>query len=301
LEVYVELLGVSGFGIAAAVVVLIGLYKSVIVVKQKTAVIIERLGKLHAVKHAGPRLKIPFIDRIAERMELWLMQLDIEVDTKTKDNVFLDLSLAVQYRVDDTSDETIADAYYKLDDVEEQVTAFVSNMVRAILPTLNLDAAFEDVNSIAERVKSELDDRMRQYGFIIEAVLVTEIKPDEKVVAAMNNINAAQRDRVAAEQRGEADRILAVKRGEGVGGERLAIVSAYAESIRLLAGVEGVNSDEASRLLAMTMHYDALRAAAAGPATTILLPTDGNSAVEKLLAGTYAGNVAGESAPASSK
>jgi regulator of protease activity HflC (stomatin/prohibitin superfamily) len=299
--VYVELLGVSGFGIAAAVVVLIGLYKSVIVVKQKTAVIIERLGKLHAVKHAGPRLKIPFIDRIAERMELWLMQLDIEVDTKTKDNVFLDLSLAVQYRVDDTSDETIADAYYKLDDVEEQVTAFVSNMVRAILPTLNLDAAFEDVNSIAERVKSELDDRMRQYGFIIEAVLVTEIKPDAKVVTAMNNINAAQRDRVAAEQRGEADRILAVKRGEGVGGERLAIVSAYAESIRLLAGVEGVNSDEASRLLAMTMHYDALRAAATGPATTILLPTDGNSAVEKLLAGTYAGNVAGESAPAFSK
>jgi len=283
---------------AVAVVALIVLIKTFIVVGQRTAVIIERFGKLHAVKHAGLRVKIPFVDRIPERMQLWLMQLDIVVSTKTQDNVFLELALAVQYRVDDASDDSIANAWYKLDDQEEQITAFVSGLIRALLPTKDLDDAFADVSSIAEQVQAQLAERMQQYGYLIEAVLITEIKPAEEVVAAMNNINAAQRDRVAAEQRGEAERTLAIKRGEGVGGERKAIVAAYAESIALLAEASGADSAEASRLLALTMHYDAIRAAAAGSATTILLPADGNGVVEKLMAGVYAGNAANEPGPA---
>lgn len=294
-----EIIGLSVWTWLVLVVILIFavtlLLNTFYVVRQQTAAIIERLGKLHAVKHPGLRVKIPFVDRIVFRMELQLFQMDIAVETKTKDNVFLKLILAVQYRVDRATDDRISDAYYKLDDEEEQITAFVSNLVRALLPGKDLDDAFADVNSISEQIQEKLAERMAQYGYIIEAVLVNDIKPDQKVVDAMNNINAAQRDRVAAEERGEAERILAVKRGEGVGGERKAIVAAYAESIELLSAAAGSDPAEASKLLALTMHYDAIREAANGQATTILLPTDGSTAVQQFVTGMVAANAAGKS------
>jgi regulator of protease activity HflC (stomatin/prohibitin superfamily) len=208
-------------------------------VEQRTTAIVQRFGRF--VREVGPgiRARIPFVDRVVGRVNLRVQQLDVEIETKTEDNVFVRMVVAVQYYV---LPEKVYDAFYKLEDANRQITSFVFDVVRAQVPKIKLDDVFEKKDDIANIVESELAQVMEGFGYGILKALVTDIDPDPKVKEAMNEINAAQRMRVAATERGEADRILKVKaaegeaqskalQGRGIADQRQAIVAGLRDSV----------------------------------------------------------------------
>ena len=175
----------------------------IFIVKQQTAAVVERLGKFHSIRNSGLQFKIPVIDRIAGRINLKIQQLDVIVETKTKDDVFVRLKISVQFQV---IKDKVYDAFYKLESPHDQITSYVFDVVRAEVPKMKLDDVFERKDDIAIAVKSELNDAMIDYGYDIIKTLVTDIDPDVQVKAAMNRINAAEREKVAAEYESEAER-----------------------------------------------------------------------------------------------
>ena len=265
---------------------LIVLFASFFTVKQATAAIVERLGKFHSVRHAGLHLKIPFIDQVAKRMNLRIQQLDVMIDTKTLDNVFLKMKVSVQYQV---IKEQVADAFYKLESPDNQITSYVFDVVRAEVPKMKLDDVFVRKDDIAIAVKGELQEAMQSYGYDIIKALVTDIDPDEQVKHAMNRINAAERERTAAEYESEAQkiRIVAVAKaeaeskklqGQGIADQRREIAKGLEESVKML-NAANINAQEASALIVVTQHYDTLQSIGANNRSNwVLLPNSPSSA-----------------------
>jgi regulator of protease activity HflC (stomatin/prohibitin superfamily) len=242
------------------------LFSGIFTVRQQTAYMIERLGKFHSVRTAGLQFKIPFIDKTAGRINLKIQQLDVVVETKTKDNVFLRLKVSVQFKV---LDESIYEAFYKLQNPTEQITAYVFDTVRSEVPKMRLDDVFERKDDIAMAIRRELEDAMNEYGYGIIKALVTDIDPDQAVKNAMNHINAAERQKLSAEYEAESERIRIVARakaeaeskrlqGQGIADQRREIARGLEESVDLLNKV-GINSQEASALILVTQHYDTLQ------------------------------------------
>ena len=184
---------------------------TVFIVKQQSAAIIERFGKFQSVRKPGFQVKIPLVDRIAGRLSLKVLQLDVVVETKTSDDVFVKLKVSVQYRV---LPDKAYDAFYKLDFPQDQITSYVFDVIRAEVPKMKLDDVFEKKDDIANAVKRELNDAMVNYGYDIIKALVTDIDPDSQVKEAMNRINAAEREKVAAQYEGDAARILIVEKAK---------------------------------------------------------------------------------------
>jgi len=222
-------------------------------VKQQSSVVIERFGKFLSVRNSGLQLKIPLIDRIAGRVNLKIQQLDVIIETKTKDNVFVKLKVSVQFMV---VKETVYDAFYKLEYPHDQITSYVFDVVRAEVPKLKLDDVFERKDDIAVAVKRELNEAMTTYGYTIINTLVTDIDPDIQVKNAMNRINAADREKTVAEFEAEASRIRIVAKakaeaeskrlqGQGIADQRREIARGLVESVDVLNKV-GINSQEAS-------------------------------------------------------
>ncbi|MCB0640692.1 MAG: SPFH domain-containing protein, partial [Phaeodactylibacter sp.] len=183
----------------------------VFTVKQQTAVLIERFGRYMSTRRAGLHFKIPFVDRISGRVNLKIQQLDVNVETKTLDDVFVRLKVSVQYRI---LPDAIYDAFYKLENPAEQITAYVFDVIRAEVPKLRLDDVFVRKDDIAVAIMRELQEAMNDYGYSIVKALVTDIDPDEAVKRSMNHINAAERQKVAAEFEAEADRIRIVAKAK---------------------------------------------------------------------------------------
>ncbi|SZD72648.1 Uncharacterized protein conserved in bacteria [Candidatus Ornithobacterium hominis] len=275
------------------------------IVRQQTAVIIERLGRFQSVRNSGFHLKIPFVDQIAGRMSLKIQQLDVAVETKTKDDVFVRLKVSTQYVV---IKERVYDAFYKLDNPQAQITSYIFDVVRAEVPKLRLDDVFEKKDDIAIAVKSELKDAMNEYGYDIIKTLVTDIDPDEQVKQAMNRINASEREKIAAQYEGDAQRILIVEKakaeaeskrlqGQGIADQRREIAKGLEESVNVLNKV-GINSQEASALIVVTQHYDTLNAmGSTNKSNLILLPNTPNAAgdmLNNMVASFSAANMIGE-------
>ncbi|MFQ3594104.1 MAG: SPFH domain-containing protein, partial [Gemmataceae bacterium] len=227
-------------------------------------------------------LKIPLIDAVAGRINLRVQQLDVRVETKTEDNVFLQAVVSVQYHVLPTK---VYEAFYRLADPEAQITSYVFDVVRARVPQIKLDDVFEKKDEIAVAVKSELAEVMDDFGYGILKALVTDIDPDPKVKAAMNEINAAQRMRVAATEKGEADRILKVKaaeaeaqskalQGKGIADQRKAIVDGLRLSVEEFRhGVPGATAQDVMNLVLMTQFFDTLKEVGLSSQTnTIMIP-----------------------------
>ncbi|MHC4067699.1 MAG: SPFH domain-containing protein [Planctomycetota bacterium] len=249
-------------------------------VEQRTTAIVQRLGKF--LREAGPgfRVKIPFIDRVVGRVNLRVQQLDVEIETKTEDNVFVRMVVAVQYYA---LPEKVYDAFYKLEDANRQITSFVFDVVRAQVPKIKLDDVFEKKDDIANIVKSELAQVMEGFGYGILKALVTDIDPDAKVKESMNEINAAQRMRVAATERGEADRILKVKaaegeaqskalQGRGIADQRQAIVAGLRDSVdEFRKSVPGTTAKDVMNLVLMTQYFDMLKEIGASSRTNAIL------------------------------
>ena len=187
------------------------LFLAFFIVKQQSAAIIERFGKFQSIRHSGLQLKIPLIDRVAGRLSLKIQQLDVIVETKTLDDVFVRLKISVQYKV---VKEKVYEAFYKLDYPHEQITSYVFDVVRAEVPKMKLDDVFVKKDDIAIAVKTELNEAMMDYGYDIIKTLVTDIDPDAQVKEAMNRINASEREKIAAQFEGDAARILIVEKAK---------------------------------------------------------------------------------------
>ncbi len=230
-------------------------------VEQQTNAIVERFGKFNRIATPGLSWRIPIVDRIAGRINLRIQQLDVRVETKTKDNVFVQIIASVQYYA---APANVYKAFYSLDDTKAQITSFVFDVVRARVPMIILDEVFEKKDEIADAVKSELATVMDDFGYSILKALVTDIDPDASVKEAMNEINASQRLRYAATEKGEADKIIQVKaaeaeaeskalQGKGIADQRKAIIEGLSESVdEFHKNIPGANAPDVMNLVLMT-------------------------------------------------
>ncbi len=269
---------------------LIVFFASFFVVKQETAAIVERFGKFNSVRHSGLQLKIPLIDQVAKRLNLRIQQLDVIIDTKTLDNVFIRMKVSVQYQV---IRGQVADAYYRLENPENQITSFVFDVVRAEVPKMKLDDVFVRKDDIAIAVKGELQEAMNSYGYDIIKALVTDIDPDEQVKHAMNRINAAEREKTAAEYESEAQRIRIVAvakaeaeskklQGQGIADQRREIAKGLEESVKML-NAANINAQEASALIVVTQHYDTLNSIGGSNRSNLVLLPNSPTAASTML------------------
>jgi regulator of protease activity HflC (stomatin/prohibitin superfamily) len=251
-------------------------------VDQQSVAIIERFGKFLRTAQPGLNMRVPLIDQIKGRVSLRVLQLDVKVETKTKDNVFVDIMVSVQYRI---LASKIFEAFYVLEDPDTQIKSFVFDVVRARVPKIDLDDVFEKKDEIADSVKSELSEVMSQFGFEIVKALVTDITPDARVKSAMNEINEAQRLRIAANERGEAEKILKVKQGEaeaevkilqgkGLAGQRRAIVDGLRDSLDdFQKSIPTSSTQDVMSLILMTQYFDTLKEMSiTGKTNTIMMP-----------------------------
>lgn len=259
-------------------------------VKQQTAVIIERFGKFQSIRKAGLQMKIPFIDKKAGRLSLRIEELDVMVETKTKDNVFVEIRVSVQYQV---IKESVYDAFYRLSHPRDQIRSYVFDTIRAEVPKLRLDDVFENKDEIADATTRELSQAMMDYGYEIIRALVTDINPDEEVKKAMNRINASERIKKAAEYEAEAEKIKIVAKAEaeaqskklqgvGIADQRREIARGLEESVEMLNKV-GIGSIEASSLIIVTQHYDTLQAVGENSNSNLILMPNSPSSANSLL------------------
>ena len=284
-----------------ALFVLVLIAKTYYQVRTATAGIVEKFGKFDRVTRPGLHFLIPFAERVYF-VDLQVKQAQFQVETKTHDNVFVQIPVSVQYAV---LDDKIADAFYKLSTPQKQIESFVFNSILGHVPKLTLDETFEQQSSISIAVKQELDATMSGFGFNILNALVTDIIPDSKVKDAMNDINAAQRAQVAAQARGEADKILKVKQaeaeaeskalqGKGIAAERQAIIDGLRASIEhFRESVPGSTAEDVMALVLLTQYFDTLRdIGTRSGATTIFLPNSpgaANDFMTQILAGLRCG------------
>jgi regulator of protease activity HflC (stomatin/prohibitin superfamily) len=278
------------FPIILLVAALMLLFLGLFTVKQQTNAIIERFGKFISIRQAGLQFKIPIIDVIAGRINLKIQQLDVNVETKTKDDVFVHLKISVQFQI---LAENVYDAFYKLQYPHDQLTAYIFDVVRAEVPKMKLDDVFEKKDDIAHAIQRELKEAMLGYGYDIVKALVTDIDPDSQVKAAMNRINAAEREKVAAQYEGDAQRILIVERakaeaeskklqGQGIANQRREIARGLEESVEVL-NKAGINSQEASALIIITQHYDTLQAVGERNNSNLIMLPNTPSAASNML------------------
>ena len=276
------------------IIIITGLF----IVKQQTSVIIERFGKFQSIRQAGLNIKIPLIDRIAGRISLKIQQLDVTVETKTLDDVFVHLNIAVQFQI---KSDHVYNAFYKLQNPHEQITAFIFDTVRAEVPKMKLDDVFVKKDEIAQAIQRDLKEAMLNYGYDIVKALVTDIDPDQNVKIAMNRINAADREKTAAQFEGDAQRILIVERakaeaeskrlqGKGIADQRREIARGLEESVAVL-NKAGINSQEASSLIIVTQHYDTLQSIGNHTNSNLILLPNSPSAASSMLTDTITGMV----------
>ena len=257
---------------------------SIYTVKQKSAVIIERLGKFQTVSTAGLRFKIPIIDRKVGTVNLRVMELPVEVETKTLDDVFVRMVVSVQYFVVE-SPEQIRKSYYKFDNPHRQIQSYVFDSIRSEVPKLILDDVFAEKDKIAVAVKVELHETIKDFGFNILKTLITDIDPDAKVKESMNEINAAKRMKEAAKEYAQAEKIKVVAaaeaeaeskklQGEGIADQRIAIANGLKQSVEEVKGAmeEGVTGRDVMNMLFMTQHYDTIARLGDTGVNTIFVP-----------------------------
>ena len=270
----ISLFVLAGVGLLALCTMLGSFYT----VEQQQEGVVERFGRFVRTAKAGLNFKIPFIEGVY-KIDLRVRQLDVLVETKTKDNVFVKTKVSVQYSVSDP-----VKALYKLKDEKTQISSYVFDVVRSQLPKLSLDEVFEKKDDVATAVKAELSDAMDDFGYNIVKTLVTDIDPDERVKASMNEINAQVRLRAAAQEKAEADKILSVKKaeaeaeakalqGQGIANERAAIINGLKNSIHDMAEATGADANHVMAILMMTQYFDTLKAmGTTGSNNTIMLP-----------------------------
>ena len=295
------------FGIVLGIAFgLIILALTIYMVRQQTFAIIERWGKFTRVVGPGLHVKVPIMDRVAGKVSIRVQELNVSIKTKTNDNVFVDLLIAVQYFVD--GEDKVWDAFYRLTNPKAQMESWIFDNVRAKVPGMILDSVFENKEEIAKEIEESLSTRLSEYGYKLVRALVNDIQPDKGVADAMNEINRQQRLRVAAEHEGEAKKIIVIKEaeadarskelsGEGIAKQRIAIVAGLRESVKDASDALGVNAEGVMTLVLMTQYYDMLTDVGENSRTnTIMLPHTPGAVGElqkQIIASIETGKVAG--------
>jgi regulator of protease activity HflC (stomatin/prohibitin superfamily) len=281
-------LGLIGFLI---LIVFLSMTGSFLTVNTAEVAIITRFGKFLRVAEPGLNWKWPFIDSVAGRISLRVNQISLTMETKTKDNVFVTIPISVQNRV---RPEKAFDAYYKLSNPTEQIQSYVEQVILGHVPSMTLDDVFASQSGIAAAVKHELDADMAEFGYEIVNVLVTDIVPDAKVKSAMNDINAAQREQIAASARGEAEKILVVKKaeaeaeskalqGQGIANQRKAIIEGLRGSIEeFQKAVGGASTSEVMQLVLVTQYFDTIKSIGESDKTNTLFLSHSPGAVKEI-------------------
>lgn len=272
------------------------------IVRQQTAAVVQRMGKFERVALPGFNWKIPIIDTVAGRVTLKVQQLDVKVETKTRDNVFVHLKVSVQYNV---LKEKVYEAFYRLENSGMQITSYVFDVIRAEVPKMKLDEVFERKDDIAIAIRTELSEAMEEYGYSIIKALVTDIDPDAQVKTAMNRINAAEREKLAAQYEADAERIKIVAiaqaeaeskklQGQGIADQRREIAKGLEDSVESLNRV-GINSKEASALIVVTQHYDTLQSMGAHSKSNLILlpnsPANASDMMNQMIASFSAASI----------
>lgn len=276
--------------------------KSVIIVREKTSVVIERLGKYNRIASSGLSFIIPFIERKSGLVNLRVQQLDVEVETKTLDDVFVQLQISVQFQV---QGDKVREAFYSLDDPRLQISSYVFDDVRAEVPKLDLDDVFAKKEDIAIAVAQNLRDAIEEYGFRIVQALITDIDPDQNVKIAMNQINAAKRNKYAALEEAEGEKIRIVKKaeahaestrlsGQGIAQQRLEIVRGFKESVEdFQRSLKQVSHEEVMQFVLLTQYFDTLNNVGSNSKNTSILIPHSPSAMkdfqQQIIQGTYVG------------
>lgn len=277
------------------------LLSSVFTVRQQTFAILERFGKFHSLRGPGLHFKVPILDKVADRVNMKIQQLDVLVETKTFDDVFVKMKVSVQFVI---LADAVYDAFYKLENPHDQITSYVFDTVRAEVPKMKLDDVFVRKDDIANAIKRELGEAMEDYGYGIIKALVTDIDPDIAVKQAMNRINAAEREKIAAEYVGEAERIKIVAKakaeaeskrlqGQGIADQRREIAKGLEDSVEMLNKV-GINSQEASALIVVTQHYDTLQAVGESTKSNLILLPNNPASASNLLTDMTASFIASQ-------
>jgi regulator of protease activity HflC (stomatin/prohibitin superfamily) len=249
--------------------------------------IVQRLGKFARIAGPGLNWKTPYLETVVQRMSMKVQQFEVQVETKTQDNVFVQIPVSIQYKV---IPEGVESAFYKLSDPVKQIESMVYNVVLGHVPKMKLDDTFLNQADIATDLRDNLDASMKEYGYSIVKVLISDIVPDQKVKAAMNDINAAQREREATVSRAETNKLLLVKQaeaeaeskrlqGEGIANQRKAIIAGLKDSVEDFAKtVPGSTPQDVMQLVLMTQYFDTLKEVAANDHTnTILIPHTPNT------------------------
>jgi regulator of protease activity HflC (stomatin/prohibitin superfamily) len=274
-----------------AIFLLFAIFGSFFTVRTAEVAVIVRFGRFVRVAQPGLNWKIPYIEGVQGRVSLRVNQIALTMETKTKDNVFVTIPISVQNRV---RPEAVYDAFYKLSNPEAQIKSYVEQVILGHVPSMTLDEVFASQAGIALQVKQELDVDMAGFGYEIVNVLVTDIVPDLKVKAAMNDINAAQREQVAANARGEAEKILVVKKaeaeaeskalqGQGIANQRKAIIDGLRGSIEALhKAVGGTTASEAMQLVLVTQYFDTLKSIGESNKTNTLFLSHNPGAVKEI-------------------
>ena len=284
------MIGMIVVGVVLLAIVLT-IFDGYYIVRTREAAIVERLGKFVTVAHAGLHFKLPWVDRVRDKISLQVRQLDVMVETKTKDNVFVQIPVAVQYEVVQGRER---EAYYMLSNHEQQIVAYVQDNVRSSVANMDLDDSFSSKDTIAQNVAMSLRDNMAAYGWHFVNTLVTDIRPDSRVRESMNSINAAQREREAAIAQAEAEKIRVVKeaegaaeakklQGRGVAEQRKEIVEGIAQQYEMLraAGVQ----ENPETLMLVSQYLDAMVDVADRSHTNVLYMPSNPGGMQDLFGG----------------
>ncbi len=279
------------------------IFQGFIIVKEQSAVVVERLGKFKNIAHSGFGIIIPFVDRKAALLNLRVQQLDVEIETKTKDDVFVHLQVSVQYKI---AREKVREAFYSLDNPRNQIASYVFDDVRAEVPKLELDDVFAKKEDIAIAVQQNIAQSMDEYGYVIIKALITDINPDAKVKESMNRINAAKREKEAAMEEGEAKKIKIIKEaeaeaeskrlsGEGIAQQRLEIVRGFKESVEdFKRSMENITHEEIMQFVLMTQYFDTIKEIGSNSKNSAILmphsPGGMKDVQEQVIQGTFIGN-----------
>lgn len=271
-------------------------------VRTQQVAVLEDLGQFKGLLEPGLHCTCWPLSQIAGTLSLRIQQLDVVCETKTRDNVFVQVAVAVQFRV---LLESAYDAYYRLTDPKGQIQSYVFDVVRSTVPKMELDEAFASKAEIASATLDQLKDVMKvsillnnesrvastiaivylarlthlayysscfhhlhfpllfqqDYGYEILTTLVTDMSPDAKVKASMNEINASRRLKEAASHKAEADKVRQVKAAEaeaearylsglGVARQRKAIVEGLQSSVSEFSSqVEGATPKDVMDIL----------------------------------------------------
>jgi len=286
-----------------------------IVTQQGTVKIIESFGAFKAIARPGMTCITPCVDCVAGTISMRLQQMEVSCETKTKDNVFVTIKIAIQFQVK-AADDSIQAAHYRLTNARSQIESYVFDVVRSSVPKIELDDVFTTKEEIAHTIKAELEQSMGSFGYEILATPITDIDPDAQVKRAMNEINKMKRLRVAAEDEGEAVKIRAVKEaeaeasrteiqakadaeakflaGQGIARQRQAIMEGLRESVNAFKSeVVGVDAKAVMDLMIVTQYFDMMKDIGAQSKTNAVFMNHSPGALEDLAQSVQKGFLSG--------